>query len=143
MAITTAKGTIIQLGDDDDDANSSGTGIGQIRSITGPTTKADIVDITTHDTAGNAHLKLAVLVDSGDLSFDINFDSADTTHAFGTGLWYMMVNLYKRRYRVIFPNSAGTLKFHAYVNQHEFAAPVNNVLSAKIMLTVAQNIVAA
>ena len=134
MAITTAKGTIVNLGNAA--SPSSYAAIGQIRSITGSTTKADIVDITTHDTAGNAHKKLAVLVDYGDFSFEINFDKADATHAFTTGLWSLLVALTKRGYQCIFPNSAGTMLFDAYVNQHEFNAPVNNVLGAKIMLTI-------
>lgn len=134
MAITTAKGTVISLGNA---ASPSSYGaIGQIRSITGPTTKADVVDITTHDTAGNAHKKLAVLADYGDLSFEINFDTADSTHAFTTGMWSLLVALAKRGYKTTFPNAAGTLTFDAYVNQHEFNAPVNNVLSTKIMLTI-------
>src|SRR5690348_10456106 len=111
MAITTAKGTVIKMGSSGGSSAGAGSGIGQIRSITGPTTKADIVDITTHDTAGNAHKKLAVLVDYGDLSFEINFDSSDSTHAFTTGLWNNLINLTKVPYKVIFPNSAGVMDF--------------------------------
>lgn len=134
MAITTAKGTLLQLGD----AASPSTyaTIGQVRSIAGPTTKAQIVDITTHSTTGFWRQKLAVLIDPGDASFEINFDSADTTHAFTTGLWNLFVNLTIRGYDMIFPHSAGTLKFQGYVGQHEFAVPVDNVLSAKIQIAI-------
>lgn len=134
MAITTAKGTILALGDAA--SPSTYSTIGQVRSIAGPTTKAQIVDITTHSTTGYWRQKLAVLIDPGDASFEINFDSADSTHAFATGLWNLFVNLTQRGYRMTFPNSAGLLHFDAYVGQHEFAVPVDNVLSAKIMLAI-------
>lgn len=134
MAITTAKGTIIGLGDS---ASPSTYGaIGQVRSITGPTTKPAIVDITTHDTPGYWRRKLAVLIEAGDVSFEVNFDKSDATHSFTTGLWFLMIGLLKRGYKITFPNSAGVLTFTGYVGQHEFTAPVDNVLSAKMMISI-------
>jgi predicted secreted protein len=141
MAITTAKGTQIQLGD----AASPSTfaTIGQVRSITGPTTKPHIVDITTHDTAGFWRKKLAVLIDAGETSFEVNFDKADATHAFTTGLWSLLVALTKRGYKLLFPSTAGQMLFSAYVGDHSFAAPVDNVLSAKISLAITDAITAS
>jgi predicted secreted protein len=138
MAITTAKGTAIKLGD----AASPSTyaTIGQVRSITGP--KPHIVDITTHDTAGFWRKKLAVLIDAGDVSFEINFDKADVTHAFTTGLWSLMAALTKRGYQLLFPSTAGTMSFAAYIGDHSFAAPVDNVLSVKISLAITDAITA-
>jgi predicted secreted protein len=141
MAITTAKGSQLKLGN----AASPTTyaTIGQVRSIAGPTAKPHIVDITTHDTAGFWRKKLAVLIDAGNVTFEVNFDSADVTHAFATGLWSLMVALTKRGYQLIFPSASGTLTFSAYIGDHSFAAPVDNVLSAKIELAITDAIVGA
>ena len=134
MAITTAKGTLVKLGDAASPEVFST--IGQVRSIDGPTTTAEIVDVTTHSTAGNWREKLAVLIDPGSVSFAINFDSADATHAFTTGLWSLFENLTQRNYQMIFPASAGQLDFAAYVASHAFSAPVDDVLTADIELAI-------
>jgi predicted secreted protein len=141
MAITTAKGTQMKLGD----AASPSTyaTVGQVRSISGPTTKPQVVDITTHDTAGYFRKKIAVLIDPGDVSFEINFDAADATHAFTTGLWNLLITLAKRGWQTIFPNAAGTLEYDAYIGDHSFSCPVDNVLSAKIMLAITDAVTAS
>jgi hypothetical protein len=54
-----------------------------------------------------------------------------------------MVALTLRGYKVQFPNSAGSLLFDAYVGGHEFGAPVDNVLSAKIQLAITDAIAIA
>jgi len=136
MAITTAKGTILQLATNLTSPLTLVGNIGQVRSITGPTTKPHIVDITTHDTPGFWRSKLAVLVDPGDISFEINFNKADATHAYTTGMWYFMVQLLEVGLRMIFPNSAGQLTMDAYVGQHEFNVPVDNVLAAKLQFAI-------
>ena len=140
MAITTAKGTAVKMSDTGSPLTFAT--IGQVRSISGPTVKPTVVDITAHDTTGYWRKKLAVLIDAGELSFEINFDKADGTHAFTTGLWSRMVLLAKESFQTIFPNSAGTLAFSAYVGGHEFTAPVDNVLGAKITLAITDAITA-
>lgn len=141
MAITTAKGTTMEISD-----NASPlvyAAIGQVRSIAGPTVKPNIVDVTTHDTPGFWRRKIAVLIEAGTVSFDVNFDAADATHAFSTGMWNQMVGLVKSGFRNVFPNSAGTLLYLGYIGQHEFAAPVDNVLTAKIQLAITDDIQAS
>jgi len=101
------------------------------------------VDITTHDTPGFWRRKLAVLIDAGDISFEINFDSADATHAFATGMWNQLVGLIKSGFQMTFPNSAGHLKFVGYLAQHDFNVPVDNVLAVKIQVAITDNITAA
>ncbi len=134
MAITTAKGTILNLSDVASPPSYSA--VSQVRSISGPTTKPKVQDITTHDTPGFWMRKITVLIDPGDISFDINFDSADATHAFTTGMWNQMVGLVKSGLQMVFPNSAGTLTFKGYISSHEFNVPVDNVLSAKIAIAI-------
>ena len=141
MAITTAKGTVLKLSDVASPVSYSS--ISQVRSITGPTVKPHIVDITTHDTPGFWRRKLAVLIDPGDVSFEINFDHVDATHAFATGMWNQLIGLIKSGFQMVFPNSAGTLSWAAYLGQHEFMVPVDNVLAVKIQLAITDAITAA
>jgi len=132
MAITTAKGTIIKIGDGASPEDFSA--IGEVRSIDGPSASAVVQDITTHSTSGNWMNKLATLLDPGNVSFAINFDSVDATHAFATGMWADFIALTKRNLQEIFPNSAGQLDFSGYFIGHPFVAPVDNVLQANIEL---------
>lgn len=149
--IHTAKGTVLKF-----DATGvsyptvTGPNIGQVRSITGPTIKPKVVDVTTHDTPGFWTRKLTVLIDGGDLSFEINWDAPDPSHDFTatTSMWYSMVGTWdittqqqtgglgRCALEMVFPYGAGDLSFYGYVSGHEFSVPVDNVLSAKIQLTI-------
>lgn len=134
MAIRSAKGTLQKLGDGA--SPELFATIGQVRSIAGPTTTAVVQDVTTHSTVGNWMERLATLIDPGNLSFPINYDSADATHQFTAGLWSLLINLTQRNFRTVFPASIGWLEYPAYLTGHGFDCPVDNVLQANIELTV-------
>lgn len=136
--ITTAKGTILKY-------SSVATppafaNISQVRSITGPTVKPKIVDVTTHDTPGYWARKMTVLIEGGDISFEMNWSPADATHAFSSGLWSSMTQLGIGAMSMQFPNGFGTMIFKGYVSQHEFSVPVDNVLSTKIQWAITDDI---
>jgi len=135
MAIRSAKGTLQQLGDGST-SPASYTTIGQVRSISGPSTTATIQDVTTHSTSGNWMERLAVLIDPGTLSFPMNYDSSDSTHQFAVGLWTLMTGLTQRLFRTTFPASIGRLDYSALVAGHGFDVPVDNVLAANIELSI-------
>lgn len=134
MAIRSAKGTLQKIGD----AASPEiyTTIGQVRSISGPTTTATVQDVTTHSTAGNWMEKLAVLIDPGTLSFPINYDPADATHQFASGMWADMIALTDRNFQTVFPAAMGQLDYGGFVTGHSFDVPVDNVLAANIEISI-------
>lgn len=134
MAIGSAKGTLQQIGDGAS-PEVFGT-IGQVRSLSGPTTSVTVQDITTHSTAGNWREKLAVLLDPGTISFPINFDHADATHAFATGMWDDMIDLVLRNFQTVLSGTAGTLAYGAYITGHGFDLPVDNVRQVNVELTI-------
>lgn len=134
MAIRSAKGTLQQIGDGA--SPETFATIGHVRSISGPSTKATVVDVTSHSTVGNWMEKLAVLIDPGTLGFPISYDPADATHAFATGIWADLIALVERNFKTIFPASMGTLEYAAYITGHGFDVPVDNVLQANIELTI-------
>jgi len=142
MAITSAKGTLVKIGDGA--STEAFTTIGQVRSISGPSVTATVQDVTTHSTSGNWMEKLATLIDPGSVSFPINYDHSDAAHAFATGLWNDMVNLTLRNFEIEFPTAVGqTLSISAYIASHSFDAPVDNVLQATIELSITGAITAA
>lgn len=134
MAIRSAKGTLVKLGNGA--SPEVFTTIGQVRSVAGPTTKATVQDVTTHSTSGNWMEKLATLIDPGSLSFPINYDSADATHAFATGLWQSLINLTQKNFKCILPGSNGTMTFAGYITSHSFSLPVDNVIQAAIEILI-------
>lgn len=134
MAIRSAKGTLQKIGDGA--SPEVFATIGQVKSISGPSTKATVQDVTTHSTAGNWMEKLATLIDPGTLTFPINFDPLDATHAFATGMWDDMIALTLRSFKTVFPAAMGTLNYDAYITGHGFDVPVDNVLQANIELTI-------
>ena len=143
MSITTAKGTVLRLSDLSSPTSPSYTAISEVRSITGPTTKPKVVDITTHDTPLNFMRKLSVLIDPGDLSFEFNFDPSDPTHSFATGMWAQMLGLTRCEFQMIFPNAVGSMQMKGFIGQHEFMVPVDNVLAVKMMFALTDNILAS
>src|SRR5215831_12362706 len=124
--ITTAKGTIVKFSNVATPPTFAN--VSQVRSITGPTVKPKIVDVTTHDTPGYWARKMTVLVEGGDISFEMNWSPNDATHAWTTGLWASMTSLGLGAMGMQFPNGFGTMVFKGYVAQHEFTVPVDNVL---------------
>ena len=136
--ITTAKGTVVKLSTVA--TPPAFTSVSQVRSITGPTVKPKIVDVTTHDTPGYWARKMTVLIEGGDISFEMNWSPMDATHAWSTGFWYLMTILSLGAMSMTFPNGFGTMTFKGYVSQHEFTVPVDNVLAVKIQWAITDDI---
>lgn len=141
MAIRSAKGTLQKIGDGA--SPEVFATIGQVRSISGPSTKATVQDVTTHSTSGNWMEKLATLIDPGSISFPVNFDPLDATHAFLTGMWSDLIALAERNFQTAFPAAMGTLAYAAYITGHGFDCPVDNVLQANVELTITGAITAS
>lgn len=132
--IRSAKGTQQMVSDGSSPADFNL--IGQVRSITGPTTSATVQDVTTHSTSGNWMEKLATLIDPGTLSFPMNYDADDATHAFASGLWSFLIALTQADFETIFPASLGQLDYSGYITGHPFDLPTDNVISSTIEITI-------
>lgn len=137
MAGLFAKGTAIYKGDGASPENF--TPVGNLKTITGPGIQVTTVDTTTHSTDGFWREMAAVLLGGGKVSFGVNFDPADETLAFSTGLYDDMVNLRESNYQLRFPpsdTSNSMLAFKGFVTGHPFTFPVDNVIEASIEITV-------
>lgn len=141
MAIRSAKGTLFKIGDGASPEVFST--VAQMRSISGPSTTGVKQDITTHSTAGNWMEAAVVLNDPGTIGFPANYDSAEATHAFTTGVWNYFINLTPFNAVVDFPLTIGYLYFRCYTMGHSLDAPVDNILAVNMEFAITGAITAA
>jgi hypothetical protein len=141
MAIRSAKGTLFKTGDGASPEVYST--VAQMRSISGPSTTGVKQDITTHSTAGNWMESAVMLLDPGTVGFPANYDSAEATHAFSTGVWSDFTSLTLMHAVIDFPLTIGYLHFSCYCMGHAFDAPVDNILGVNFEFAITGAITAA
>ncbi len=141
MAIRSAKGTLFKRGDGASPEVFST--VQQMKSISGPSVSGVKQDVTTHSTAGNWMEALVMLIDPGTIGFPANYDSAEATHAFSTGIWNNLINLDPFNAVLDFPSTIGYLYFNCYPMSHAFDAPVDNVLGVNFEFAITGAITAA
>lgn len=127
MARYKAKGTLLQYG-------GSPTTVIQVETIDGPTTTTEYLDVTDHDTSGNYRNFVASLVDSGEITFTINYDANDPTHRYLKGA---QDNQSLESWTLVFPTSPTvSATFDGYVSGYQFSAPVDGKLQASLTIKI-------
>ena len=110
--------------------------IENVEDITGPGETAESVDITNHDSPAAYREKVAVMLDGGDLTFDIIYTSAVGQDAARAA--------FKARTTddvlITYPDG-GTQTFPGFFSSWSWATPVAGVQRASIGLTVAGAVV--
>lgn len=139
MAGLFAKGTALWVGDDA--SPPLYTKIANVKSISGPDINVTVVDTTTHSTVGNFREKAAVLIDAGQVGFEINFDPDDPTldPTASNTLWDNCVNLRTRSYQLrLAPSNVGNemMVFNGFVTKHGFMFPVDNVQTCNMTIDI-------
>jgi predicted secreted protein len=134
------KGTKLQRNTAVSPAPATWQTIAEVKSITGPGMTGDILDVTTHDTIGNWREKIAGLLDAGTLTFTVNFIPDHLSHSSQTGFVADFVNRTKRDHQIIFPDALSTtwLFPNAQITGCPITAPVDNVLTAEVTLTITE-----
>jgi len=142
MAGMSAHGTQIYWSTDVDPNPGpiAGTIVGEITSLSGPTTTVDTIDVTSHDSEGWREF-VAGLGDFGELRFDINFHPAYADNN-QMNLFEDMVNNTMRWVTIQIPADpnwvppTGPYYFWcpAYCIGFEISAPFDDKLSASITL---------
>jgi hypothetical protein len=135
MAGRYSKGTGLFVGDGL--SPESFTKIANVKGITGPGFKVDIVDTSTHSTTGNAHEKTAVGYDAGQISCTVNFDPDDPTldPTAASGLFQTLTSLTERNYQVrLSPANPAKqmMVWKGFVTGHGFNLPVFGVQEANV-----------
>ena len=108
------------------------TDIGHVEDITGPGETAESVDITNHDSPSAYREKVAVILDGGELTFDIVYNSEAGQDALRTAFEARTTGAVL----ITYPDTS-TAGFQGFVSSWSWAAPVAGVLRASIGITVA------
>ena len=124
-------GTLMQRGDGG--GPEVFTTIGEVLSISGPTESRETIDVTNMDSTGNRREKISALIDSGTVSFDMNFTGADAQQ---NGLKTDMEAGTLRNFKIIMPGSARTFAFAALVTEISKEFPVDSQITASVTLEI-------
>lgn len=130
MAAIFAQGTLIKKGDGG--APEAFATIAQVKTISGPTMRSALLDVTTQDSASGVIERISGLIDPGEISFDINYDPANGTHV---ALLADFLGRDQDNYRILMIGGV-EWEMLCQVVGFELAAPVDNVLSAAVTLAI-------
>ena len=108
------------------------TDIEQIQDISGPSESAESVDITNHDSPSAYREKVAVILDGGELSFDMVWTSETGQDTLRTAFAARTTGAV-----VVTVPGGTTFGFDGFVSGWDWSAPTAGVLIASITITVA------
>lgn len=129
-----AFGTLLQLGTTNTTAATYAT-IAEVGDIDGPSDSVDTLDVTSHSSPSARKEFVASLIDSGEISFPINFIPDDATHDATTGLQKVKNDREMRRYKMTFPDTTEVV-FSALCTKFAIKAPVAGILGADVTLKI-------
>lgn len=112
---------------------TGGTVVANVKTIKGPGLSLDVVDVTSHDSAGAAEELVATILRSGEVTLGIVYDPAAATikNAAG-GLLYNMLQRTKANYTLTVGGAA--FIFDAWVTGFEPDASFDGALSADVKI---------
>lgn len=133
MSAIPSFGTFIQMSDA---SGANHATIGEVLDISGPKLKADTKETTSHSTGIPWKTRIATLLDSGGLTFDVNLDLSDPTHSKLSGLRKVFANRELRNFKVLYNSDMGSQEdvFDGYVTGLEVKAPVNGVYTSSVTI---------
>ena len=121
-----AKGTELKVGDGATPTEAF-TLIPGIRTITGPSMSAEVIDITSHDTPGGFRDKMQGLKDWGVLSFELLWEPSEPKHE---QLFTDYVAGTVRNYTLTYPDTDNTtLTFAGFVGNNPTSSPFDGALT--------------
>lgn len=129
MANYAAYGSLLKL---------SGTTVAGVTNIGGPGLTLETIDVTNHSSASAWREFVGGLKDGGEVSLDIVFDPAETTHKNASGgLLYLLTTRASGSFSLTFSDTGGTVwSFTAFVTSFEPGAPVADGLTAAVTLKI-------
>lgn len=108
------------------------TSFANVTNITPYALKADVIDVTAHDSPSDYREKILGALDSGQCSMDLNYDPNAATH-----IWLNTEFAAKaiHNYKITFPG-AKTASFAAYIVGISPEAPYDGKLSSTVTLEI-------
>lgn len=107
--------------------------VAQIRSISGPDSEADMVDTTTLDSSTNYRTFVQGLADPGQVTVELVYDSTATSHA---KLQHYHDNRISATYTIVYPTSANSQAFTAYVQSLSLEVPLDDLITQTVTLKI-------
>lgn len=108
--------------------------IAQVRSVSGPGVSGNDIDTTTLDSSSNYRTFVGGLLDPGEVSFSLVYDSTDASHS---RLARYMGSRYSTTWTVIQGSSGGTATaFTGYVKGMSREIPMDDVITCDVTLKV-------
>lgn len=129
-----AWGTLLKLGDGATPTEMFTT-VAEVKDISGPALVTETEDVTSHDSPSGHIERIATLIDTGEITFDVNLIPADATHNETTGLASVARDKTKHNFRILFPTGSKMISGPAIVTNMEYGAEVAGVLQASVTLT--------
>lgn len=120
---------------DDTIAGVANATIAQIQTISGAALSLDTEDVTTHDSTEGWEDVVATVLRTGELSFDIVYDPAETTHSATAGLLDYKENRKLAFFTLTFPD-ATVWQFSGYVVGFEPDMPHDGALTAAVTVKI-------
>ena len=133
---TLAAGSKIFRGDSDGDhASQTFTQVTECKTIQPPSLKADFVDITTLDSEDQYEETLPSMKRMGNCVLQQNYVPDSPTQNSTTGFVYDINNRIRRRYKILFPDSAGTfMSFLGYTEEVSPEIQMGNALMNSVSI---------
>lgn len=104
--------------------------VAYVRDISGPNLSLDALEDTAHDTSGAARGFLGGLLDAGEVTLDLAWDAANSSHDV---LLNLLINRQGSIFQLVWPDTSQD-NFRAFVTAFEPSAPVDNLLTANVTL---------
>lgn len=113
------------------------TKIAEIKDFSGPKLSLGTEETNSHDSASSWKTRIPTMLDGGEITFDINYSPANSTHSMTAGLLKKMVDRTNVNWKIIMPDTGDcTWTFSGYVTGFEVDAPVEGVLGASVTITI-------
>ena len=133
MARYAAKGTLLKLGSGS--PTPTFATVAQVISITGPGITVDTIEMTDHDNTTGYKEFLPSFKDGGEVTLELYFDPAHTTHGISQGLLGAIGAV--RDWQLVFPTSPSTQwTFKGIITRFEPSANATEALTASCTIKV-------
>jgi hypothetical protein len=128
-----AFGTLVKLGDSG--SPETFTTIAELGDVGGPNFSTDTDEVTTHASPSGHKEYVLTLIDSGEVTFNLNFLPGNASHSVVSGLLFAWKNRLAKNFQMVFPDST-QWAFKAAITKFDVKAPVKNRLSADVSVKI-------
>lgn len=106
--------------------------VAEVTNISGPSVSRDSIETTHHQSTGGFREFIPGLKDAGEVSIDINWDPATTSHA---DLYASLTATDNGQFRITFAGTpASTFTFYGHVTGFDATAPIDDRLTASVTI---------